>query len=172
MNINRINLVSYEQRDLDLWRIWERNIDFSQYQSHLLPENFGLNNDNKLYIICVDSLKIGAIWIEKIDTKGGLAWIGLFIGDSNYWNKGIGTRSILLIFNIAFEELKLNYIWLNVREKNIRAIECYKKLGFTIINQCGPRKFDDGSHQFWYEMRISKNDFISDKTKTSVASRS
>lgn len=43
-------------------------------------------------------------------------------------------------------------LWLSVRESNARAIRCYGKVGFTRIRILGPREFNDGSYQSWFEM--------------------
>ncbi len=160
MKSDRLFLEPFQESDIELWKIWETVTDFSGYQTHLLPENYGTDkNSYQIFMICFDSVKIGAVWIEKIDLIKKTAWIGIFIGDSAYWGKGIGSQAISQVLNIAFEKMNLDYIWLNVRETNKRAIRCYEKVGFKIIMDCGPKYFNDGSFQNWYRMMISRSDF-------------
>ena len=159
MKPDKIHIEPFQESDITFWRTWEVNTDFSQYQTYLLPENYDTDNneDYQIFMICSDSVKKGAIWLEKIDLLKKAACIGLFIGDSKCWGKGIGSQSIYLILDIAFRKMNLDYVWLHVRETNSRAIRCYEKIGFKTIKQCGPKYFADGSFQHWYEIIISKS---------------
>ena len=58
------------------------------------------------------------------------AEVGLFIGQEDNRNKGIGTEALSLLVKYGFEYLNLNNIMLRVYSFNERAIKCYKKCGF------------------------------------------
>ena len=55
-----------------------------------------------------------------------------FIGEPNYWSKGIGTRYIKLILNFE-KERNANAVILDPHKNNPRAIRAYQKSGFRII---------------------------------------
>jgi len=61
----------------------------------------------------------------------GNAWLGIGIGDRNYWSKGYGTEALRLILRYGFVELNLHRISLTVLEGNDRAIRAYEKAGFV-----------------------------------------
>ena len=158
MNILKIKLLPICEQDLVLWDKWEKLVDFSIYQTYLFPQGFNKTDDYLIFIIQVDLEPVGAIWLEEINYSNQTARLGLFIGDPNYWNKGIGSTAITMIINNAFNNLGLKSIFLNVREKNHRAIQCYKKVGFKEYRYLEPRKFGDGSVQGWFEMVVQLHD--------------
>ncbi len=77
--------------------------------------------------------KIGVCGLKNIENEIGEYWG--YIGEKNYWNKGIG--QLILIHIIKFAKMKLNLkrLYLYVRIENKHAIKLYKKLNFKIINQ-------------------------------------
>ena len=88
MNKLKIKLLPICEQDLVLWDKWEKLVDFSIYQTYLFPQGFNNTDDYLIFIIQVDLEPVGAIWLEEINYSNQTAWLGLFIGDSNYWNKG------------------------------------------------------------------------------------
>jgi len=58
------------------------------------------------------------------------AEVGLFIGEEEDRNKGLGTEALRLLVKYGFEYLNLNNIMLRVYSFNERAIKCYTKTGF------------------------------------------
>lgn len=60
----------------------------------------------------------------------GDTFVGIGIGDPDYWGKGYGTEAMQLILRYAFMELNLHRVSLNVFEYNERAIKSYLKAGF------------------------------------------
>lgn len=157
-----IQLRSFSENDLILWEKWNELVDFSIYQTHLFPQGFDAENTGKylLFIIEVELQPIGAIWLEEINFSAKTAWLGLFIGDPGYWNKGIGSTVIKTVIGDAFSNLGLESVYLNVRETNHRAIRCYEKTGFKKYRHLGPRKFGDGSVQGWFEMVVTLKNLV------------
>lgn len=103
-------------------------------------------------IICSENL-IGALSIYNIKDKKGE--IGRFmIGDINYRGKGLGYRSFLMAMKIGFTNLELEYLQLDVHEKNTAALKIYKKIGFSVV---GSHIFNDEGVE--YEMTIDRNTY-------------
>src|SRR5438876_8129796 len=75
---------------------------------------------------------IGNLTLEKIDRKNLSAAVAcVIIGDDAYKGKGICKMMMQKIIGIAFDELGLNKLTLNVYDFNSPAIKCYKSAGFT-----------------------------------------
>jgi RimJ/RimL family protein N-acetyltransferase len=74
--------------------------------------------------------KIGFVDLMGIDPVSQNAWIGIGIGDRDYWGKGYGSEAMRLAMRYGFEELNLHRISLNVFEYNTRALGSYLKVGF------------------------------------------
>lgn len=73
---------------------------------------------------------IGSVYLRDIDTTHKKAEFGIFIGEDCARNKGYGGIATKLILQYAFEQLKLNKVFLRVFADNPIAISCYEKAGF------------------------------------------
>ncbi len=77
-----------------------------------------------------DDKLIGELGLDVVDWSGRDAFVGLGIGEPEYWNKGYGTDVMNILLRYAFMELNLKRVSLGVFEYNPRAIRSYEKAGF------------------------------------------
>ena len=77
-----------------------------------------------------DDRTIGNLDLSGINWPAGDAWVGIGIGEREYWGKGYGTDAMNLILRFAFETLNLKRVSLTVFEYNERAVHSYEKCGF------------------------------------------
>ena len=89
---------------------------------------------------------IGDIGLDVVDWSGRDAFVGLGIGETEYWSKGYGTDVMNILLRFAFLEINLRRVTLTVFEYNPRAIRSYEKAGFShegrlrkILNKEGRR---------------------------------
>lgn len=73
---------------------------------------------------------IGGLGLNVISWAAREAFIGIFIGEREYWGKGCGTEAMSIILRYAFTELNLWRVSLGVFDYNPRAIRSYEKVGF------------------------------------------
>ncbi len=73
---------------------------------------------------------IGGLGLDGIDWAAREAFIGIFIGEREYWGKGCGTDAMRIILRYAFTELNVWRVSLGVFDYNPRAIRSYEKVGF------------------------------------------
>lgn len=73
---------------------------------------------------------VGSVYLRDIDHSNKKCEYGIFIGEEADRGKGIGSKAAQLVLDYAFEELKLNRVFLRVFSKNLRAIKSYEKVGF------------------------------------------
>ena len=66
--------------------------------------------------IVADGIYVGNIYLTNIQNKK--ADYHIFIGEKDYWNKGIAKRASKLIIEYGFEKLGLESICLYVRKNN------------------------------------------------------
>jgi RimJ/RimL family protein N-acetyltransferase len=66
----------------------------------------------------------GIIWAMQV------GWLGIGIGERQYWGKGYGSEATRLALKFAFHEINLHRVQLTVFSYNTRAIKLYEKLGF------------------------------------------
>lgn len=69
------------------------------------------------------------VWADLIHRE---AWVGLGIGEREYWSKGYGTDMMKLCQRYVFCELGMERLSLGLHEYNARALRSYEKCGFRL----------------------------------------
>lgn len=118
---------------------WINNSENNQYLHYDLPLTYEKtrkwfeNKDKINRIDCVieyDKIPVGLIGLLSIENENRKAEFYISMGEPAYKRKGIATRSTCMLVKYAFEQLKLNKIYLNVDRDNIGACKMYEKVGF------------------------------------------
>jgi RimJ/RimL family protein N-acetyltransferase len=78
----------------------------------------------------VEDKLIGELELDVVNWPGRDAFVGLGIGETEYWSKGYGTDAMNVLLRFAFTEINLRRVSLGVFEYNPRAIRSYEKAGF------------------------------------------
>jgi RimJ/RimL family protein N-acetyltransferase/glycosyltransferase involved in cell wall biosynthesis len=86
------------------------------------------------FAILVDDVYVGNIQLTDI-IEYDTAQYHVFIGDRNYWGKGVAKLATYQILYYAKVVLELKNIFLNVRKENLSAIKVYEKNGFKTVNE-------------------------------------
>ncbi|HLA06779.1 MAG TPA: GNAT family protein [Anaerolineales bacterium] len=60
------------------------------------------------------------------------AWVGIGIGEREFWGKGYGTDMMKLCLQYVFTELCVERVSLGLHEYNPRALRSYEKCGFRL----------------------------------------
>jgi RimJ/RimL family protein N-acetyltransferase len=94
-----------------------------------LEEMSSANHYFSIRTLAEDKL-IGDIGLDVVNWQGRDAFVGLGIGETEYWNKGFGTDVMNVLLRFAFTEINLRRVTLTVFEYNPRAIRSYEKAGF------------------------------------------
>jgi RimJ/RimL family protein N-acetyltransferase len=86
------------------------------------------------YFFCMRSLEddnlIGFIGLDGDIHAHGEAFVGIGIGERDFWSKGYGTDAMQVILRYAFCELNLRRVALTTFGYNPRAVRSYEKAGF------------------------------------------
>ncbi len=80
-----------------------------------------------------DGVYVGNIYLTDITNKE--ADYHIFIGDRNYWGKGVAKKASQLLIKYGFETLNLDRINLQMRTENHTAYHLYLTLGFIEIER-------------------------------------
>lgn len=75
------------------------------------------------------------------------------------WGKGIGTDTMSLILEFAFNELNLHRVYLQVFSFNERAIKLYEKIGFIHEGKFRQALYRTGKWHDIVIMSILKNEY-------------
>jgi RimJ/RimL family protein N-acetyltransferase len=71
-------------------------------------------------------------------------WLGISIGERDYWGRGYGTDAMRLAVQYAFVELNLRRVSLGLHAYNERALKSYQKVGFTLEGRMRGEGLRDG----------------------------
>lgn len=76
---------------------------------------------------------IGTCGLRGIDREAGYALLGIVIGERRRWDRGYGTAATRALVGYAFGELGLGEVRLSCHPSNRRAVRCYEKAGFEVV---------------------------------------
>ncbi|GMG98028.1 GNAT family N-acetyltransferase [Tepidimicrobium xylanilyticum] len=100
------------------------------------------SRDRKYYSIFNEENRfIGYMGIKNIRKLWRDAVLGI-VFDPNYVNKGYGTEAITTYLKYYFFQMGMKRLFLEVAQFNKRAIRCYEKCGFRIIDRYLREFFD------------------------------
>ena len=71
-------------------------------------------------------------------------WLGISIGEREYWGKGYGSEAVGLAVQYAFLELNLRRVSLGLHAYNERALKAYEKVGFKLEGRMRGEGLRDG----------------------------
>ncbi|MFQ3544321.1 GNAT family protein [Halobacillus rhizosphaerae] len=145
---------------------FEFPLDEEQLEVYLKGANTN-ESDSLIYSVFLDEPGelIGHISLGKIDRNHKSARVGkVLVGAEEVRGQGIGQKMIEEILKIAFDELDLHRVSLNVFDFNYAAISCYEKSGFTkegLLKDA--RKV---GHHYWslWEMAILEHEWAERKS--------
>ena len=110
------------------------------------------------FIILLDDKAVGSVYLRDIEYEEKSAEYGIFIGEENARGKHVGTKAAKLILRYAFDELKLEKIFLRVYKDNLGAIKSYENAGFR-QNENIERINVNGEVREVIFMELEKKDF-------------
>lgn len=118
---------------------WEKNrSDEEVYEWWLRCVNHVSDDFIRMGIECNERL-IG--YADLADIKDHTAEIGIAIGDSTLWGKGIGFNSTKCMMNYASEKLGITIFNAETHQTNIRSRKMLEKLGFKEISRIGSEEY-------------------------------
>ena len=96
---------------------------------------------------------LGTVSLKHIDVENSNGEYAIALR-SIAQGKGIGTWATKQILKIAFEEFRLNKVYLNVLSHNIKAIRLYERCGFEFEGKSKEHVFIGGEFKdlLWYSM--------------------
>lgn len=136
----KIEFVPYDEKFLKLSWFWlndpevkvlSNTPDFSIEEQQMWFNNLKTNKQYRIWGIEAESKPIGAAGLKRITkTNACIFW---YIGDKNFWGKGIGTFIASEITDKA-KELELDYLYGEPLVENFRSINLLFKEGYKITN--------------------------------------
>ncbi len=122
------------RNDAEVWKFTgnKPNLLVTEELERIWISNKLLEKNSNRFALEVDDKYIGNIQLTNVTDHD--AEFHIFIGNKDYWGKGIAYIAILQLLRYAKNKLPIKKIYLNVNPENKSAINLYKKVGFKIID--------------------------------------
>ena len=119
----------------------QRKLSYEEIENKY--KNKLLANQQQLFFINYNDNKIGFVQIYKYDDKKNEALIkydsiyeyDIFIGEPEYLSRGFGEKIVNYVNNYIYENYLCDCIVLRPFKRNERAVKCYEKCGFEIVDE-------------------------------------
>jgi len=136
----------YEGRD--------RPLDLAQVEEDF----FGEADDETRCLILYDEKPIGYVQFYPVEDEERriygysnpseiLYGMDQFIGEPEYWNKGIGTQLVEMLVAYLLTQKNADRIVMDPQTWNERAIRCYEKSGFKKVKLLPKREWHEGEYR-------------------------
>lgn len=129
-------LISYQWRnDPEVWKFTGARPDIEitkEIESEWIVKVLQDEKSKRFAILC-DSEYIGNVHLNNIENN--TAEFHIFIGNKDFWGKGISQLATYQILYYAKEVLKFSEIYLYVKPENIAAVESYKRNNFVVTEE-------------------------------------
>lgn len=86
--------------------------------------------------------------------------IDIFLGETEYRSRGIGTECLKALMKALFEKRNADALMIDPKIHNARAIRCYHKCGFRDWFIAPHRELQDGIYHDSLIMGVKREDFI------------
>jgi len=127
--------------DSDPAQLWsEKKIkEFQEKRAETNSKSFRFS----IHTLDEDKL-IGGVGLWISSWTHAETWLGISIGERDYWGRGYGTDAMRLAVQYAFLELGLRRVSLGLHAYNERALKSYQKVGFKMEGRMRGEGLRDG----------------------------
>ncbi|PFA66723.1 GNAT family N-acetyltransferase [Bacillus sp. AFS015802] len=107
-------------------------------------------------IVEFGGIEVGYVQFYPVDDEtkqqygygdGSIYGTDQFIGEPEYWNKGIGSSLVEGMIKFLKSDKHADYIIMDPQTRNKRAIKCYEKCGFKKVKLLPERELHEGVYQ-------------------------
>lgn len=126
------DIITHWSSDSQFWRLAHTEPAspvLPQYVKQKLEERPLDRHAFAIHTLANDQL-IGLIGLYTIYWLHREAFMGIQIGEREFWGKGYGTDALRVLLRYGFEELNLQRVSLSFLDGNDRALRSYEKCGF------------------------------------------
>jgi aminoglycoside 2''-phosphotransferase len=139
------------EADWDILSEWNRDPqvlyyseggDVQEYDLATVQQIYRGTSQNALcFVIEFEGVPIGECWLQRMNLERILAEypgrdcrrVDLMIGEKEFWGRGLGTRTIRLLVELAFKQEEADAVFAcEVGDYNPRSRRAFEKVGFEV----------------------------------------
>jgi [ribosomal protein S5]-alanine N-acetyltransferase len=176
----KLYLKGIEQKDLEgRYFDWLNNYEITKYlESSFFPntkekmqEYFDgvakSGNNVLLSIVDLETDKhIGNVRIGPINWVHRTSFLGIMIGERDFWGKGYASEVLQLVLDYVFNRLNLHKISAGANSSNKSSLRIFEKAGFKIEGRRKEELYVDGKYHDGIIMGLTKEDFSGSLTRS------
>ncbi|HJR80112.1 MAG TPA: GNAT family protein [Anaerolineales bacterium] len=154
------------QRDTEFHRLADSSparLHSEKANKEWIEKHVGTGSDPERYHFSVRTLAedryIGALGLS-VDLIHREAWVGLAIGEREFWSRGYGTDMMKLCQRYVFAELCMERLSLGLHEYNPRALRSYEKCGFRLEGRTRQELLREGKRYDSLWMGILREEWL------------
>ncbi|MBV9599597.1 MAG: GNAT family N-acetyltransferase [Chloroflexi bacterium] len=135
---------------------------FTLQQEHEWLDRVSRSETEVAWGIFVEGRHIGGAAVSQIDWRSRRGMTGIFIGDRNWWGRGVATEAMTLRTRYAFEELGLEKLITQVVEGNVASRRALEKVGYATV---GVYRHHEFRQNRWWDVWIGellRDDWLAD----------
>jgi len=102
---------------------------------------------------------VGTCNLHSISWRDEHASIGIAIGETEYWGKGIGTEAIQILLHYGFRELDLHVIFASIYSPNIGSQAAHQKAGLKFEAKLKEYVLEGGKYYDLYTYGITQDEW-------------
>ena len=172
----QIDLLPFNSEHVDIYAKWLNLSKVRMYARNILPRNpeeikkwlepteGRVKKDINFEIWHKKDKKlIGECGVNEINWYNMKAFLGIVIGESEYWGQNLCTETINLLVEYAFNELNLNKLYADIFSPNEGSYKCVEKNGFTREAIFKKDMFIEGEFLDTYCYSLLKEDWLKKK---------
>jgi len=97
------------------------------------------------------------LWLNLMHSE---VWVGIGIGEREYWGKGYGTDAMKLCVQFSFLELGAQRVSLGLHAYNPRALKSYEKAGFKLEGCTRQDMLREGKRTDSFWMSVLRDEWL------------
>ncbi|MBI2640150.1 MAG: GNAT family N-acetyltransferase [Candidatus Sungbacteria bacterium] len=160
------------ERDLERCAVWINDYEVMQFlgkpfkpitkdQERSLLQKIISNESNVVFAIdTLEGVHIGITSLVHVCHFDGTAITGTFIGNKEYWGKGLGTDAKMVLLWYAFEVLNLRRINSHVLAFNERSVKCQLRCGYKVEGVKKQEVYKNGRYHDLVMMAVFRDDWL------------
>jgi diamine N-acetyltransferase len=162
----RVNLRPVRESDIEMLFRWGSDAEIVQWAG----KKFDTEEEARDWYLSVhhlqkrswiietsDGYAIGEVEMANISWRLHTGELRIVIGEKSMWNQGYGQDAIRTCIRGLFGSTSLNEVFLKVDRQNLRALNCYQKVGFRVQGRVR-LKGDEDKPRSILLMRIVRKD--------------
>jgi len=141
MKVEFKDITYLKVKTIELVRKWRNSDSIRKYmcEDHIISKREhrtwlrGIKRKNtvKFWVIYLNNLPVGSVYLGKIDYKNKTADWGFYIADESLRGKGIGSLALFWLMWHTFDTMKFRKMYTTVLRNNPGALRLYTKFGFV-----------------------------------------